>query len=251
MEEAGVGQAGQNGYANGKGNGLAHGPADGKVMPIHGKKLAAAVAALDAEAAAEPAAAPADAAATAAAADAAASAQRNAFTPERQDQFYELLAESFNVSRAAREVGVSTTTIHRWRRDNAAFAARWQETLEDGQAMAEMQLVRLAVHGELTEVYVEKGDNGESVRRVHRHTVAALLRLMEWHAQRTAAQAQHAQRLSAEAEAAAMSREEKDDILERMRARAADYAAMQQAEAHVQQGDGQRDGERDGARDGA
>jgi hypothetical protein len=64
---------------------------------------------------------------------------------ERIDDFLARLAECCNMSRAAREAGVSTSMIYRLRGRDAAFAAAWQDAIEAGYERLELGLIEAAL----------------------------------------------------------------------------------------------------------
>lgn len=64
---------------------------------------------------------------------------------ERIDDFLARLAECCNMSRAARQAGVSTSMIYRLRARDAAFAAAWQEAIEVGYQRLELGLIEAAL----------------------------------------------------------------------------------------------------------
>ena len=64
---------------------------------------------------------------------------------ERIDDFLARLAESCNMSRAAREAGVSTSMIYRLRARDAEFAAAWQAAIEAGYERLELGLIEAAL----------------------------------------------------------------------------------------------------------
>ena len=61
-----------------------------------------------------------------------------------EEEFFDLLAASCNVSWATEQVGFATPTVYRMRRMRPDFAARWQVALEQGYARLEMELLRAA-----------------------------------------------------------------------------------------------------------
>ena len=67
------------------------------------------------------------------------------WSDEAETEFLDGLAASANVTLACEEAGVGHTSVYRRRRDNAAFAIKWQAALEQGYARLEMELVRSAV----------------------------------------------------------------------------------------------------------
>ena len=67
------------------------------------------------------------------------------WSDEAEAEFLDALAGTANVSMACEEAGVGHTSVYRRRRDNAAFAHKWQAALEQGYARLEMEMVRSAV----------------------------------------------------------------------------------------------------------
>lgn len=64
---------------------------------------------------------------------------------ERIDDFLVRLAECCNMSRAARQAGVSTSMIYRLRARDADFAAAWQAAIEAGYERLELGLIEAAL----------------------------------------------------------------------------------------------------------
>lgn len=64
---------------------------------------------------------------------------------KRIDDFLVRLAESCNMSLAARQAGVSTSMIYRLRARDAAFAAAWQDAIEGGYQRLELGLIEAAL----------------------------------------------------------------------------------------------------------
>lgn len=64
---------------------------------------------------------------------------------ERLDEFLVRLAESCNMSRAARQAGVAHSTIYRLRARDPDFAAAWQQAIEAGYERLELALVEAAL----------------------------------------------------------------------------------------------------------
>lgn len=63
---------------------------------------------------------------------------------ETEEEFFEVLAASCNVTLAAESVGFSTPTVYRFRQMRSEFAERWQAALEHGYARLEMEMLRAA-----------------------------------------------------------------------------------------------------------
>jgi hypothetical protein len=61
-----------------------------------------------------------------------------------EEEFFDVLAASCNVTLATETVGFTTPTVYRLRRMRPDFAARWQAALEQGYARLEMELLRAA-----------------------------------------------------------------------------------------------------------
>lgn len=64
---------------------------------------------------------------------------------EKIDDFLARLAECCNMSRAARQAGVSTSMIYRLRARDADFAAAWQAAIEAGYERLELGLIEAAL----------------------------------------------------------------------------------------------------------
>ncbi|MFM6852802.1 MAG: hypothetical protein ACKOUM_01820 [Sphingopyxis sp.] len=80
-----------------------------------------------------------------------AKALERAFSPARQDRFFDALARSGNVSASAAVAGVSHQTIWRWRRKNTQFSSRYDEVLRESYADLEMRMLGIALHGTVTQ----------------------------------------------------------------------------------------------------
>ncbi len=63
----------------------------------------------------------------------------------QMDRFLDVLAETSNVSAAARAAGIAANAMYRERRRNPAFAARWHEALCEGFARLEAELLSEAL----------------------------------------------------------------------------------------------------------
>lgn len=66
------------------------------------------------------------------------------WTDEAEARFLDRLASSCNVTLSAEAAGFSKECIYRRRRQDPAFAERWQAALDQGYARIEMALVRRA-----------------------------------------------------------------------------------------------------------
>lgn len=70
---------------------------------------------------------------------------KHAKTRTRQAKFVALLAETCNVSAAARAAGVAASTCYRWRTADAGFAALWDAALGIGYDRLEAALLDYAL----------------------------------------------------------------------------------------------------------
>lgn len=66
------------------------------------------------------------------------------WSEEAEAQFLDLLAASCNVTASAEGAGFSKAALYKRRRDDPAFAQRWQAALEQGYARIELLLVQRA-----------------------------------------------------------------------------------------------------------
>lgn len=85
------------------------------------------------------------------------------FTPEWQAKFIENLAETANVSAAARAVRISRQHLYRLRDENPEFAAAWLEAERLGTGVLEGEAARRAHKGTLKPVFY-KGQKCGTVR---------------------------------------------------------------------------------------
>ena len=93
--------------------------------------------------------------------------------------FLAALAETSNVTRAAKVAGVATSTVYETRRRSREFAAKWRDALCEGYDNLEMDLVCRLREGEIkraagAKIGVRTFDNATSFRllQVHREAVA-------------------------------------------------------------------------------
>ena len=97
-------------------------------------------------------------------------------------QFLTVLGETCNVTRAAEEAGVSTSSAYRRKKEDAAFRAGWLEALSIAYQRLELVLLDRAFNG--TEKVVKRRDGSEdrmleysnqlglSLLKMHRNTAA-------------------------------------------------------------------------------
>lgn len=81
------------------------------------------------------------------------------WTSEKEATFLSVLADTCNVTRAAEETGVSTSSAYRRRRENAAFRAGWLEAISVAYSRLELVLLDRAFNG--TEKVVVRKDGSE------------------------------------------------------------------------------------------
>jgi hypothetical protein len=98
------------------------------------------------------------------------------WTPAMVEQFVEVLADSCNVTLAARAIGRSMTNVYRHRSRDATFRRQWEQALAIGYSRLELMLLERALHG--VEKIVVLKDGGQSVMRDFDNRAAlALLRM--------------------------------------------------------------------------
>lgn len=89
-----------------------------------------------------------------------------------QDFFLDRLAETSNVTEAAKFVGANTSRVYKVRREDPAFAARWRAALLEGYEHLEMETLRRLREG--TQPDDPKFDIANALRLLvlHRENVA-------------------------------------------------------------------------------
>lgn len=111
-------------------------------------------------------------------------APRSAFSPRKQERFFQALAQTANIARSAKHAKVSVATIFRFRREVPGFAARYAVALEEGVARAELLLLEQALGGPAPPIDAEDEvaasplppmSNGDRLRvvKLHREEVNA------------------------------------------------------------------------------
>ena len=92
------------------------------------------------------------------------------------EQFVETIADSCNVTLAARAIGRSMTNVYRHRARDATFRRQWEQALAIGYSRLELMLLERALHG--VEKVVAHKDGSQSVMRDYdNRTALALLRM--------------------------------------------------------------------------
>lgn len=74
-------------------------------------------------------------------------APRTKRTPVREKRFLAALSRGLSVTAAATAAGLSARAAYYWRGEDAGFAARWDDALEEGTDALEDEALRRAVEG--------------------------------------------------------------------------------------------------------
>jgi hypothetical protein len=106
------------------------------------------------------------------------------FTQAKADKFIQVLADSCNVSLAARAIKRSIGNIYHHRQKDAEFRAAWDQALSIGYARLEMMMLERALHGVEKLVVLKSGETkvmreysdrvALSLLRLHRENVAEI-----------------------------------------------------------------------------
>lgn len=134
----------------------------------------------------------------------------SSWTRAKEESFLTVLAETCNVSAAAREAVVSVSAAYRRRKANAAFRIGWSEAIGHAYQRLELALIERALIG--TEKIIKRKDGSEE--RVREYPNAIALTLLRMH--RETAQEAHAEEPPEEMDEI---RERLIQKLERLRAR--------------------------------
>ena len=86
-------------------------------------------------------------------------ASKKSWTKEKEERFLTVLADTSNVTMAAKEAGVSSSNAYRRRKENAAFRAAWLEAIAVAYSRLELVLLERAFNG--TEKVVKRRDGSE------------------------------------------------------------------------------------------
>lgn len=97
------------------------------------------------------------------------------WTQDKADKFVEVLADSCNVSLAARAVGRSVGNVYIQRSKDAGFRAAWDQALSIGYARLEMMMLERALHGVEKAVTLKSGES-RIMREYNDRVALALLR---------------------------------------------------------------------------
>ena len=99
------------------------------------------------------------------------------FTPKKRGKFLSVLADTANVSAAAKAVGISRQAIYKTRSNDAEFAAEWDDVIETVIDNMESEVFRRAVKGTDKPIYYQ----GEQVTTVKEYSDALLMHLLKAH----------------------------------------------------------------------
>lgn len=99
----------------------------------------------------------------------------NSLTPAKKAKFLAVLAETGNVSTAAKTAGISRCSLYDRRKREAAFAKAWDDSEKQAADVLEKEAWRRAVDGVDEPVY----QKGECVGTVRRYSDTLLIFLMK------------------------------------------------------------------------
>lgn len=98
-------------------------------------------------------------------------------TPEAKTAFCAALAETCNVGRACKAIGIARQTAYEWRDEDPEFAERWDRAKYVGVSVLEDEAVRRAHDGVSEPVFYM----GEQVGTVQRYSDSLLSSLLKAH----------------------------------------------------------------------
>jgi len=99
--------------------------------------------------------------------------RKREWTRAKEKLFLETLAETCNVTRAAKAAGMSLTSAYNRRKKDAAFRAGWAEAIAGAYQRLELALLDRALNG--TEKVVTRRDGSQERMRDYSNTVALTL----------------------------------------------------------------------------
>ena len=97
------------------------------------------------------------------------------WTAAMADRFVEVLADSCNVSLAARAIGRAVSNVYKQRSKDAAFRHAWDQALAMGYSRLEMMMLERALHGVEKTVTLRNGES-RIMREYNDRVALALLR---------------------------------------------------------------------------
>lgn len=86
-----------------------------------------------------------------------------------REKFIEVLAESSNVTKAAKAAGKDTATVYKQRTRDPEFAQKWLEALWEGYVHLEMEVLRRLREGEQQTGEGDKYDFANAIRLLTAH----------------------------------------------------------------------------------
>lgn len=99
-------------------------------------------------------------------------------TDDHKQRFLALLRDTGNPSVAARGIGFSPSTLKRHREQDEAFAADWQEAVDEAADALEAEARRRAVSGVLREKCIGGGKDGKFIEELE-YSDSLLLALLK------------------------------------------------------------------------
>jgi len=106
------------------------------------------------------------------------------FSQERADKFIKLLADSCNITLAAKTARWPISAVYRHRAKDASFRAAWEQALSIGYSRLEMMMLERALHGVEKTIVLKSGESkvmreyddrvALALLRQHRDTVLAI-----------------------------------------------------------------------------
>lgn len=114
---------------------------------------------------------------------------RNAreFLPEKQEAFFEMLGETFNIRKACAFAGVGTSTVHSWRRHNAEFSERFDDVLLQAYLDVKMRMLAIAVEGARRKSTIVREDENTIEKNVLDDAPAHVMSVMRFQLEEIAA----------------------------------------------------------------
>lgn len=100
---------------------------------------------------------------------------RTVRTTKKRDAFLTELAKTANVSEAAARADMSRSAVYAWRREDAEFAAEWDDAVDQAADRMEREALRRAVEGVDEPVYYQ----GEEVGAVRKYSDTLLIFLLK------------------------------------------------------------------------
>lgn len=100
---------------------------------------------------------------------------RSIRTPANREKFLTALSEGASITSAAKACGSLRQTFYRWRSEDPAFAAEWDEAIEAGTDLLEDEARRRAVDGVEKPIFYQ----GREVGRMREYSDSLLMFLLK------------------------------------------------------------------------